>query len=123
MEEKNKEMIEKWRVLDMLDYLEKHLNTTSIEQLKSIINNYKNFVKTLNENNNDDENLKGYQFDSLVYRYIRAREQMAEYEYLRDVQSNAHNNLCKEWMYYRDQAKRDIMRFISILDEAIGEHK
>ena len=35
MEEKNKEIIEKWRVLAMLDYLEKHLNTTSIVQLKS----------------------------------------------------------------------------------------
>lgn len=55
MEEKNKEIIEKWRVLAMLDYLEKHLNTTSIVQLKSIINNYKNFVKTLNENNNNDD--------------------------------------------------------------------
>jgi len=71
----------------------------------------------------DEKKLKGYQYDSLIYRYIRAREQMAEYEYLRDVQSNAHNNLCKEWMYYHDQAKRDIMRFISILDEAIGEHE
>lgn len=122
MEEKNKEIIEKWRVLAMLDYLEKHLNTTSIVQLKSIINNYKNFVKTLNENNNnDDENLKGYQFDSLVYRYIRAREQMAEYEYLRDRQSNVSNHT--EWTVYRQRANRDIMRFVQILDEVIGEHE
>lgn len=122
MEEKNKEIIEKWRVLAMLDYLEKHLNTTSIVQLKSIINNYKNFVKTLNENNNnDDENLKGYQFDSLVYRYIRAREQMAEYEHLRDKQSNISNHT--EWTKYRQRANRDIMRFIQILDEVIGEHE
>ena len=122
MEEKNKEIIEKWRVLAMLDYLEKHLNTTSIAQLKSIINNYKNFVKTLNENNNnDDENLKGYQFDSLVYRYIRAREQMAEYEHLRDKQSNISNHT--EWTKYRQRANRDIMRFIQILDEVIGEHE
>lgn len=122
MEEKNKEMIEKWRVLAMLDYLEKHLNTTSAMQLKSIINNYKNFVKTLNEkNNNDDENLKGYQFDSLVYRYIRAREQMAEYEHLRDKQSNISNHT--EWTEYRQRANRDIMRFVQILNEVIGEHK
>lgn len=31
---------------------------------------------------------KDYMYDSLCYRYIRAREQMAEYEYLRDCQSN-----------------------------------
>lgn len=116
MEEKNKEMIEKWRVLAMLDYLEKHLNTTGVMQLKSIINNYKNYVKTLNENNNNDKKLKGYQFDSLAYRYIRAREQMAEYEYIKD--SSKKNDKA----YYRQQANRDIMRFCQILDEVIGDH-
>ena len=70
----------------------------------------------------DEKKLKGYQYDSLVYRYIRAREQMAEYEYLRDVQSNAHNNKCKEWTTYRERADRDILRFCQILNDAIGEH-
>ena len=71
----------------------------------------------------DEKKLKGYQYDSLVYRYIRAREAMAEYEYLRDVQSNAHNNKCKEWAVYRENANRDIMRFVQILNETIGEHE
>lgn len=31
----------------------------------------------------DKKHLKGYIFDSLMYRYIRAREQMAEYEFIR----------------------------------------
>ena len=70
----------------------------------------------------DEKKLKGYQYDSLVYRYIRAREQMAEYEYLRDVQSNAYNNKCKEWATYRELANRDILRFCKILNDAIGEH-
>ena len=35
----------------------------------------------MKEKKDYDKNLKGYQFDSLVYRYIRAREKMAEYEY------------------------------------------
>ena len=121
MEEKNKEMIEKWRVLAMLNYLEEHLDTTDVMQLKSIINNYKNFIKTLNENNNNDKKLKGYQFDSLVYRYIRAREQMAEYEYLRNRQSV--NSKPIEWAVYRQRANKDISRFVSILDEVIGEHE
>ena len=69
----------------------------------------------------DKKKLKGYQYDSLIYRYIRAREQMAEYEYLRDRQSNISNHT--EWAVYRERANRDIMRFIQILNEVIGEHE
>ena len=61
----------------------------------------------------DEKNLKGYQFDSLVYRYIRAREHMAEHEYERD---HKHDRV-----WYFQQAERDIARFIQILDEVIGE--
>ena len=63
---------------------------------------------------------KDYMYDSLCYRYIRAREHMAEYEYLRDCQSNKKN--ATDWTVYRQRANRDIMRFCQILDEAIGEH-
>lgn len=61
----------------------------------------------------DEKNLKGYQYDSLVYRYIRAREAMAELEYARD---HTHDRL-----HYYSIAQRDIMRFCEILDEVIGE--
>ena len=61
----------------------------------------------------DEKNLKGYQYDSLVYRYIRAREAMAELEYARD---HTHDRL-----HYYSMAQRDIMRFCEILDEVIGE--
>ena len=61
----------------------------------------------------DIKNLKGYQYDSLTYRYIRAREAMAEWEYERD---HSHD---RAW--YFKQADRDIMRFCQILDEVIGE--
>ena len=63
---------------------------------------------------------KDYIYDSLCYRFIRAREQMAEYEYLRDYQSNKNNHT--DWKVYRERANRDIMRFCQILDEAIGDH-
>ena len=69
----------------------------------------------------DEKKLKGYQYDSLAYRYIRAREAMAEYEYLRDRQSNISNHI--EWTKYRQRANRDIMRFIQILNEVMGEHE
>lgn len=73
------------------------------------------------QNNEYEKKLKGYQYDSLVYRYILAREQVAEYEYLRDRQSNTSNHTA--WTVYRQRANRDIMRFVQILDETIGEHE
>ena len=57
--------------------------------------------------------LKGYQYDSLVYRYIRAREAMAELEWSRDHDF--------EKSKYYEIARRDIVRFCQILDEVIGE--
>lgn len=61
----------------------------------------------------DKKNLKGYQYDSLVYRYIRAREAMAELEWSRDHDF--------EKSKYYEIARRDIVRFCQILDEVIGE--
>ena len=63
----------------------------------------------------NEKKLKGYQYDSLAYRYIRAREAMAEWEWERD---HSHD---REW--YFKQANRDIMRFCEILDEVIGERE
>ena len=82
-------------------------------------------IKNIELNNNGinitfNTKEKDYLYDSLCYRYIRAREQMAEYEYLRDCQSNKSST--KDWMIYRERANRDIMRFCQILSEAIGEH-
>ena len=79
------------------------------------------YVKEKVKSNYNKKELKGYQYDSLVYRYIRAREQMAEYEYLRDTESNVSNHT--GWAIYRQRANHDIMRFVQILDEAIGEHE
>ena len=61
----------------------------------------------------DEKKLKGYQYDSLVYRYIRAREAMAELEWSRDHDF--------EKSKYYEIAHRDIVRFCQILDEVIGE--
>ena len=82
-------------------------------------------IETININGEEyqiqnKKHLNGYLYDSLCYRYIRAREQMAEYEYLRDCQSRKNNPT--DWKVYRQRANGDIMRFCEILDEAIGEH-
>lgn len=67
-------------------------------------------------NINDSEELKGYMYDSLTYRYIRAREAMAERDWVMN------GKLSQDWKKYQRQANRDIMRFCQILDEAIGGH-
>ena len=66
--------------------------------------------------------VNGYLYDSLVYRYIRARENMAEYEYLRDQTSPNPSHRHHEWLTYRTRVNRDIARFIELLNEAMGEH-
>ncbi len=76
-------------------------------------------IELVEYDNSNEKKLKGYMYDSLVYRYIRAREHMAELEFLigKGNPNKAHNK-----DYYTHLAQRDIVRFCQILDEAIGEH-
>ena len=75
---------------------------------------------TPKEENNETKHLKGYIYDSLVFRYqmalargINARVQ--EFIALGKTRSDAIDKTIKE-------NNRDLMRFCMILDEAIGEH-
>ena len=69
---------------------------------------------------NQEEHLKGYIYDSLALRYQFARYKCMEVD-IQDLISKG---------YKKSRAKeiakgcydRDFMRFIEILDEAIGEH-
>lgn len=61
----------------------------------------------------NDKHLNGYMFDSLVYRYQVARRELAKY-----ITCYGRNrSLEQENM----SANRDIMRFVQILDELVGE--
>lgn len=61
-----------------------------------------------------DKHLNGYMFDSLVYRYQLARQEMAKYI--------AYYNTNRSSLEQETRnANRDIMRFVRILDELIGE--
>ena len=69
----------------------------------------------------EKSHIKGYMFDSLVYRFkdYQARAfsaEVAEYKY-RHMTGEAEAR-----QRIRDLHNRDLMRFIQILDEAIGEH-
>lgn len=81
-----------------------------MEKVKKIIINNETYEVGCSQ-----KHLNGYIYDSLVYRYIRARENMAEWEWERNRQKHNRD-------YYFEQAKRDIMRFCEILNEVIGEH-
>jgi hypothetical protein len=70
-------------------------------------------VKYYQDKDEHKKHLKGYIYDSLIFRYQLARYAQAEAEAV------IHNNSIRTEKEY---AKRDIMRFIQILDEAIGEH-
>jgi len=89
--------------------MDNKINCTEIE----------NMIKYYNDKDEHEKHLKGYMYDSLVYRYKYVREKLAELEY--KEQSTIGNNR-KSLSFYRDLAERDVMRFIQILDEAIGEH-
>lgn len=65
------------------------------------------------------KHLKGYMFDSLVYRYKLARQKMTEIEIIEDSRSTSPRY---DREYFLRLEKRDIQRFIEILDEAIGAH-
>ena len=69
---------------------------------------------------NNSKHSKGFMFDSLVYRFkdYQSRAFMAEvndYKYSGVSEMEARQRI-------KDRHNRDLMRFIQILDEAIGEH-
>ena len=68
-----------------------------------------------------DKKLKGYMFDSLIYRFKEYQYKAFETE----VKDYKHKHLCSELdarERITNRHNRDLMRFIQILDEAIGEH-
>jgi hypothetical protein len=92
------------------------------EKLKKMMQDARNWEaleKRLKEQLNQpvqivaDSHLKGYIYDSLVFRYMKARDAQIELE------------IKREGITYekaKARADRDTVRFIQILNEAIGEH-
>lgn len=84
-----------------------------------VSNEYEDLLYCTKKTEDLDKHLKGYMFDSLVYRYKLARHKMTEMELVEEGK-----RLCHRYNYdhYIKLEERDIMRFIEILDEAIGTH-
>lgn len=74
--------------------------------------------------NNQDEHkkhLKGYMYDSLVYRYQLARYK-ASLKDTEDIMEKENISRKEAEAVARLNCDRDLMRFCQILNEAIGEH-
>lgn len=69
-------------------------------------------IKEAKERAEKDTHLKGYMFDSLVYRYQLAREEMMECE-IRNGSNYSSATTTRD---------RDVRKFIQILNELTGEH-
>lgn len=64
---------------------------------------------------------QGYAFDSLIYRFKDYQSRLFPFEVQEaKVTRNMSEWDAREWV--RSRHDRDLMRFIQILDEAIGEH-
>ena len=68
-----------------------------------------------------DKHLKGYIFDSLVYRFKDYQSRAFDIEVL-DYKNRRDSTELDARAIVQDRHNRDLMRFIEILNEAIGEH-
>ena len=69
----------------------------------------------------NDKHLKGYMFDSLIYRFKDYQHKAFDYEVMLYKTQKNLSRLDAE-IAIKNRHERDLMRFIQILDEAIGEH-
>ena len=68
-----------------------------------------------------DKHTKGYMFDSLVYRFKDYQSRAFNYE-VTQIKHQRNLSQLEAEEKIKDRYNRDLMRFIQILDEAIGEH-
>ena len=69
-----------------------------------------------------NQHLKGYIYDSLVFRYQIALERGIESRTLELLGSHANYSKSEAEARARDLNTRDLMRFCKILNEVMGEH-
>lgn len=69
----------------------------------------------------EEKHLKGYMFDSLVYRFKDYQARAFSMEVV-DLKNRRNCSELDARKIIEDRHNRDLVRFIQILDEAIGEH-
>lgn len=93
----------------------------NLESFKKTMEKADTFDVIVEQLDNEKKHMKGYIFDSLVYRYKIALEDTVVTRAERYQQDKSCSKKEAE-RYVRNLNNRDLMRFIQILDEAIGEH-
>jgi hypothetical protein len=78
-------------------------------------------IKYYNDKNEHEKHLKGYIYDSLVYRYPLALYK-ASLKDAEDIMIREGISKKEAEAKARRNYERDLMRFVQILDEGIGEH-
>lgn len=71
----------------------------------------------------DNEKIKEYGFDSLMFRYKEAREKQKQLEIRQEKDKCRINGKIPKIDKIEFEYTRDFMRFREILDDIIGEHK
>ena len=69
----------------------------------------------------NEKNYKGYMFDSLVYRFKDYQSKAFQTD-VNDLKYQKNINEIEARKIIKDRYNRDLMRFIQILNEAVGEH-
>ena len=77
--------------------------------------------KVETKEDNEEKHLKGYMFDSLVYRFKIYQEKAFQLDVI-DYKYKYNCSESEARYKVRDMYNRDMLRFIDILHEAIGEH-
>lgn len=87
------------------------------------MSNHFNFVEEIPKISKKEKaiHLKGYMFDSLVYRFKDYQAKAFQVE-VNDLKYQRNLPEIDARQIVKDRYERDLMRFIEILDEAIGEH-
>lgn len=83
-----------------------------MEELKKMVMKAQKFDAISENLQNIEKHTKGFIYDSLVYRY-----QLARYK---AIQVDVHEGMGLSTA--KSLYERDVMRFIQILDEVMGEH-
>ena len=84
-------------------------------------NNLKKMMDQAREYDNLIIHTKGYMYDSLIYRFKDYQARAFQSEVI-DYKYRHNTSELDARVRVRDQHNRDLMRFIDILNKAIGEH-
>ena len=89
--------------------------------IKLLNDNEENLKSMQNILEDNKKHMKGYMFDSLVYRFKDYQAKAFQSE-VNDYKYRRNTSEIEARQIINDRHNRDLMRFIEILDEAIGEH-